>query len=369
MKPSIYGLSRTALEEWVLSIDEKKYRATQIWEWLYRARVTRFDAMTNLSKDLIARLEETYCITPLNQRIIQESKDGTIKYLFELPDGMLIETVMMRQHYGLSVCVTTQVGCNIGCTFCASGLLRKQRDLTAGEIVAQIMLVQQYFDQRGDGERVSHVVVMGIGEPFDNYDSVLNFLRIINDDMGLAIGARHITVSTSGLAPKIRAFAQEGIQVNLAISLHAPNNTIRSQIMRINNKYPLEELFDAIHEYIAVTNRRVTFEYIMLNEVNDSPENAQELAALTTSIRKLSYVNLIPYNAVSEHDQYSRSTQDRVAAFYDILKKNGVNCVVRQEHGGDIDAACGQLRSKTLKTAGKSAKERIAEAKRKAGLA
>ena len=349
MKPSIYSLTRQGMQEWVLEQGEKKFRADQIWEWLYRKRVQTFEEMTNLSKDLIAKLNDQFVVNPLKQRIVQESADGTVKYLFELPDGMLIETVLMRQHYGLSVCVTTQVGCNIGCTFCASGLIKKQRDLTAGEIVAQIMLVQKYFDDRGDGERVSHVVVMGIGEPFDNYDNVLRFLRTINNDNGLAIGARHITVSTSGLAPKIKEFANEGVQVNLAVSLHAPNNDLRSSIMRINRSFPLEKLFEAIEYYIQTTNRRVTFEYIMLNEVNDHPENAQELADLTKKIRKLSYINLIPYNPVSEHDQYSRSTKERVAAFYDVLKKNGVNCVVRQEHGTDIDAACGQLRSNTMK--------------------
>ncbi|MGT2715497.1 23S rRNA (adenine(2503)-C(2))-methyltransferase RlmN [Streptococcus respiraculi] len=368
MKPSIYSLSRTDLTDWVLEQDEKKFRATQIWEWLYRQRVQTFEEMTNLSKDLIAKLNDHFVVNPLKQRIVQESKDGTVKYLFELPDGMLIETVLMRQHYGLSVCVTTQVGCNIGCTFCASGLIRKQRDLNSGEIMAQIMLVQKYFDDRNQGERVSHIVVMGIGEPFDNYDNVLNFLRIVNDDKGMAIGARHITVSTSGLAPKIREFAREGVQVNLAVSLHAPNNDIRSSIMRINRKFPIEVLFEAIEDYIETTNRRVTFEYIMLNEVNDGVEQAQELADLTKKIRKLSYVNLIPYNPVSEHDQYSRSTPERVAAFYDCLKKNGVNCVVRQEHGTDIDAACGQLRSNTMKKDRESARARIAAAKAKAGI-
>ena len=349
MKPSIYGLTRAELSAWVAEQGEKPFRAEQIWDWLYRKRVQSFDAMSNLPQAFTALLAEHFCINPLKQRIVQESADGTVKYLFELPDGMLIETVLMRQHYGLSVCVTTQVGCNIGCTFCASGLIKKQRDLTSGEITAQIMLVQKYFDQREQNERVSHVVVMGIGEPFDNYDNVLNFLRIINDDRGLAIGARHITVSTSGLAHKIRDFANEGVQVNLAVFLHAPNNELRSSIMRINRSFPLEKLLGAIEYYIDTTNRRVTFEYIMLNRVNDWPENAQELADLTKKIRKLSYVNLIPYNSVSEHDQYSRSPQDRVAAFYDVLKKNGVNCVVRQEHGADIDAACGQLRSNTMK--------------------
>ncbi len=348
-KPSIYSLTRDELIAWAIEHGEKKFRASQIWDWLYKKRVQSFDEMTNISKDFIALLNENFVVNPLKQRIVQESADGTVKYLFELPDGMLIETVLMRQYYGLSVCVTTQVGCNIGCTFCASGLIKKQRDLNNGEITAQIMLVQKYFDERGQGERVSHIVVMGIGEPFDNYTNVLKFLRTVNDDNGLAIGARHITVSTSGLAHKIRELANEGVQVNLAVSLHAPNNELRSSIMRINRSFPLEKLFAAIEYYIETTNRRVTFEYIMLNGVNDTPENAQELADLTKKIRKLSYVNLIPYNPVSEHDQYSRSPKERVEAFYDVLKKNGVNCVVRQEHGTDIDAACGQLRSNTMK--------------------
>lgn len=349
MKPSIYSLTRQGMQEWVLEQGEKKFRADQIWEWLYRKRVQTFEEMTNLSKDLIAKLNEQFVVNPLKQRIVQESADGTVKYLFELPDGMLIETVLMRQHYGLSVCVTTQVGCNIGCTFCASGLIKKQRDLNNGEIVAQIMLVQKYFDERGQDERVSHIVVMGIGEPFDNYNNVLNFIRTINDDKGMAIGARHITVSTSGLAHKIREFANEGVQVNLAVSLHAPNNELRSSIMKINRAFPIEKLFAAIEYYIETTNRRVTFEYIMLNEVNDGVEQALELAELLKNIKKLSYVNLIPYNPVSEHDQYSRSPKERVMVFYDTLKKKGINCVVRQEHGTDIDAACGQLRSNTMK--------------------
>lgn len=288
MKPSIHSLTHQTIQEWVLEQGEKKFRADQIWEWLYRKRVQSFEEMTNLSKDLIAKLNDQFVINPLKQGIVQESADGTVKYLFELPDGMLIETVLMRQHYGLSVCVTTQVGCNIGCTFCASGLIKKQRDLNNGEIVAQIMLVQKYF-------------------------------------------------------------ADEGVQVNLAVSLHAPNNELRSSIMKINRAFPIEKLFAAIEYYIETTNRRVTFEYIMLNEVNDGVEQALELAELLKNIKKLSYVNLIPYTPVSEHDQYSRSPKERVLAFYDTLKKKGVNCVVRQEHGTDIDAACGQLRSNTMK--------------------
>lgn len=348
-KASIYGLTKEELISWFIEHGEKKFRAAQVWEWLYIKRVTAFNEMTNLSKETIGVLEENFIINPLRQVIIQEAKDGTVKYLFELPDKNMIETVLMRQEYGLSVCVTTQVGCNIGCTFCASGLLKKQRDLTAGEIVAQIMLVQHYFDQRGQGERVSHIVVMGIGEPFDNYDNLMNFLHTINDAKGLAIGARHITVSTSGLVPKIKQFAENGLQVNLAISLHAPNNDVRTSIMRINRSFPIEKLMEAVDEYIEKTNRRVTFEYIMLNHVNDRPEHAQQLADLLKDKKKLTYVNLIPYNPVSEHDQYSRSDKADVLKFYDVLKKNGINCVVRKEHGTDIDAACGQLRSKQIK--------------------
>lgn len=349
MKPSIYGLTKEELTDWLLEQGEKKFRCTQIWSWLYEQRVEEFTAMTNLSNQLIEKLAAAFILNPLKQIVVQESADGTVKYLFELPDKHMIETVLMRQEYGLSVCVTTQVGCNIGCTFCASGLLKKQRDLTAGEIVAQIMLVQHYFDQRAMGERVSHVVVMGIGEPFDNYDNLMDFLHIINDPKGLAIGARHITVSTSGLVPKIKAFADNGLQVNLAISLHAPNNEVRTSIMRINRSFPIEKLMAAVDEYLEKTNRRITFEYIMLQQVNDRPEHAQQLANLLKDKKKLTYVNLIPYNPVSEHDQYSRSKKADVLAFYDILKKNGINCVIRKEHGTDIDAACGQLRSKQMK--------------------
>lgn len=349
MKPSIYGLEKAELIAWFEANGEKKFRATQVWEWLYEKRVMSFEEMSNLSKALIAKLEENFEICPLHQIVVQESNDGTVKYLFELPDKHMIETVLMRQDYGMSVCVTTQVGCNIGCTFCASGLLKKQRDLTAGEIIAQIMLVQHYFDERDLGERVSHIVVMGIGEPFDNYDNVTKFLRIVNDPKGMAIGARHITVSTSGIVPKIKEFADNGLQVNLAISLHAPNDELRTSIMRINRSFPLAKLMDAVDFYLEKTNRRITFEYIMLAGVNDRVHHAQELANLLKDKKKLAYVNLIPYNPVSEHDQYSRSSKDDVLRFYDTLKKNGVNCVIRKEHGTDIDAACGQLRSKQMK--------------------
>lgn len=350
-KPSIYGLTNEALTEWFLANGQKKFRAAQVWDWLYVKRIHDFSEMSNIAKDCIALLEENFVLQPLEQKIVQESADGTIKYLFELYDGNLIETVLMRHEYGLSVCVTTQVGCNIGCTFCASGLLKKQRDLSAGEIVSQIMQVQHYLDEKEEGDRVSHIVVMGIGEPFDNYDNVMDFLKIVNDAKGLSIGARHMTVSTSGLAPKIKEFAENGLQVNLAISLHAPNNEIRTSMMRINRNFPIEKLMEAVDYYLEKTNRRITFEYIMLRGVNDQKEQALELAALLANKRHLAYVNLIPYNSVSEHDQYSRSKKEDVQAFHDTLKKKGINSVIRKEQGSDIDAACGQLRSKQMKKA------------------
>ena len=333
--------------EYALDHGWKSYRGHQIFQWLYRNRVFDIDEMTNVSKETREILKKDFIVNPLELIKKQVSHDGTTKFLFKTSDGALLESVMMVFDYGRSVCVSSQVGCNMGCAFCASGLTKKKRDLTSGEMVAQVMYVQKELDK--DNLRLSHIVVMGTGEPFDNYDNVLKFVRTVNDDKGLAIGARHITVSTSGLAHKIRDFANEGVQVNLAVSLHAPNNDLRTSIMRINRSFPIEKLFAAIEYYIETTNRRVTFEYIMLNEVNDGVEQAKELAELLKNIKKLSYVNLIPYNPVSEHDQYSRSPKERVMAFYDTLKKNGVNCVVRQEHGTDIDAACGQLRSNTMK--------------------
>ncbi|WP_314208194.1 23S rRNA (adenine(2503)-C(2))-methyltransferase RlmN [Vagococcus salmoninarum] len=349
LKQSIYGLTMGDLQTWFEEQGEQKFRASQVWDWLYIKRVQTFKEMTNLAKNTIDLLTEAFDMSPLNQVVVQESADGTIKYLFELSDKNMIETVMMRQEYGLSVCVTTQVGCNIGCTFCASGLLKKQRDLTAGEIVAQIMQVQFFLDARELGERVSHIVVMGIGEPFDNYDNVMQFLHIVNDGKGLGIGARHMTVSTSGLIHKIKEFADFDMQVNLAISLHAPNNEVRTSIMRINRNNPVEKLMLAVDEYLEKTNRRITFEYIMLSNVNDRPEHARQLAELLSNKKKLTYVNLIPYNPVSEHDQYSRSSKEDVLAFYEVLKSKGVNCVIRKEQGTDIDATCGQLRSKQIK--------------------
>jgi 23S rRNA (adenine2503-C2)-methyltransferase len=254
----------------------------------------------------------------------------------------------MNHHYGFSVCVTTQVGCNIGCSFCASGILSKNRDLTTGEIVEQIVQIQKFLDIRGKEERVSHIVIMGIGEPFDNFDNVVNFLNIVNDQAGLSIGARHITVSTSGLAHKIYQFADLQSQVNLAISLHAPNDEIRTSMMKINRAFPIAKLMEAVDYYLEKTNRRVTFEYILIKDVNDRVEHALQLAELLKNKRHLSYVNLIPYNPVSEHIQYERSTNEAIRMFAETLQKQRINCGVRLEQGTDIDAACGQLRSKQL---------------------
>lgn len=345
---SIYGLTFDQLTAWLIERGHKKSRALQVWDGLYRKRVQEFSDMTEVNKDCVQVIADQYVIHTLHEHMKQESADGTIKFLFKLKDGNLIETVLMRHKFGLSVCVTTQVGCNIGCSFCASGLLPKSRDLSSGEIVEQIMKVQHHLDQAGLGEKVSHVVVMGIGEPFDNYKNLVDFLLVIKDQKGLDIAARHITVSTSGLADKIVEFADSDLRVNLAVSLHAPNNELRTRIMKINRAIPIEKLMKAIDYYLEKTNRRITLEYILLKDVNDQKEHALELAELIGERRQLANVNLIPYNPVDEHSQYQRTDRETIRAFYDTLKKQGVSCSVRLEHGTDIDAACGQLRSKQM---------------------
>lgn len=340
MKPTIYDFDFEGLKTWLLAQGEKAYRAQQIFHWLYKKRVDRFEDMSDLKKELIAKLNAAFVIDPLVLKHEQISHDGTRKYLFELADGQAIETVLMVLEYGHSVCVTTQLGCNMGCTFCASGLLKKRRDLSSGEIVAQVMKVQRFLEPA----RVSHVVVMGIGEPFDNYDHLMRFLKTINHDHGLAIGARHVTVSSCGIVPKIYAFADEQVQFNLAISLHAPNDALRSQLMPINQVYPLAELMKAMRYYSDKNNRKITFEYILLKGVNDQAHHARELADLVRGLN--AYVNLIPYNPVLE-SIYQPVHKNDALHFYDILKKQGIKCTLRQEHGRDIDAACGQLRAKS----------------------
>ncbi|UHA75477.1 23S rRNA (adenine(2503)-C(2))-methyltransferase RlmN [Paenibacillus sp. 481] len=355
---SIYGLTLEQLTTWLAEHGHKKFRALQVWDLLYRKRVTEFSDMTDVHKDCLAVLGEHFAIQTLSEHVKQESADGTVKFLFRLQDGNLIETVLMRHKYGLSVCVTTQVGCNIGCSFCASGLIAKSRDLSSGEIVEQVMKVQHHLDRVGQGEKVSNLVVMGIGEPFDNFTNMVDFLRVITDHKGLAIGARRITVSTSGLAGKIVEFADLNLRVNLAISLHAPNNELRTQIMKINRAIPIEKVMDAMDYYFKTTNQKVTLEYILLKDVNDQREHAAQLAELIKDRLNTVKVNLIPYNPVDEHSQYQRTSRDSVKEFYDVLKKAGVNSSVRLEHGTDIDAACGQLRSKQMKKAQEAGSEK-----------
>lgn len=344
---SLYDLSYQQIQEYALEQGWKKYRGHQIFQWLYRKRVDQIEAMSDLKKETREVLEQEFIISPLTLKERQISKDGTRKYLFALEDGSLIESVLMSYDFGKSVCVTSQVGCNMSCAFCASGLTKKNRNLTSGEMVAQIMYVQRDLDESED--RVSHIVVMGTGEPFDNYDNVMNFLRTVNDDQGLGIGARHITISTCGIVPKIYEFARAHTQYNLAISLHAPNDELRSKLMPVNNAYPLKELMTAIQYYTEESNRRLTFEYILLKDVNDQPEHVKQLAKLVKGIN--AYVNLIPYNAVDEHG-YQGLSRNEAMRFYDALMKEGVRCTIRKEHGGDIDAACGQLRVKHLRKKG-----------------
>lgn len=337
---NIYGIKRSDLEDYFVNMNEKKYKALQIYEWLYQKRVKSFAKMTNLKKELRDKLSQDFSTEFISISKKQEDK-LTKKYLFKLLDDNYIEAVLMEHDYGLSVCVSSQVGCNMGCAFCESGRLKKVRNLETYEIVEQILLIEEDI-----GKRINSVVIMGIGEPLDNYDNVLNFIKIINDPMGISIGARHITLSTCGLIPKIDELSNENIQINLAISLHAPNNEIRSSIMNVNKVYNINDLIVTIRHYIAKTNRRITIEYVMLNNINDSDACAKELANLLKGLNV--YVNLIPYNETN-HLQFKKSSKERITSFYDVLKKNGINVTIRKEFGSNIDAACGQLRSKEVK--------------------
>ncbi|MEB8206549.1 dual-specificity RNA methyltransferase RlmN [Mammaliicoccus sciuri] len=343
-RPSIYSLQLGELEDWLINQSEPKFRAKQIFDWLYVKRVDAFSEMTNLSKELREKLVQSFEITTLEVAVKQESKDGTIKFLFELQDGYTIETVLMRHEYGNSVCVTTQVGCRIGCTFCASSIGGLKRNLEAGEIVAQVLTVQKALD--ATDERVSQVVIMGIGEPFENYDEMMGFLKIINHDKGLNIGARHITVSTSGIIPKIYDFADESLQINFALSLHAADNETRSRLMPINRAYDLDKLMEAIEYYVNKTNRRITFEYGLFGGVNDQVHHAKALAKLIKHLN--CHVNLIPVNHVPERD-YVKTSKEDIFKFEKELKRNGINATIRRNQGADIDAACGQLRAKERK--------------------
>ena len=327
---NIYGITREDLEQYFLSINEKKYKALQVYSWLYEKRVHDFTEMSDIKKSIQDVLAKDFSMDMIKIVKVQHDKD-THKYLFELLDGNHIEAVLMDHDYGLSICVSSEVGCNMGCKFCESGRLKKVRNLEAYEMVLQILLIEAEMKRR-----ISSVVVMGIGEPLDNYDNLIKFIKIINDAKGIAIGARHITVSTCGLV-------ELPLQVNLALSLHAPNDCIRNKIMPINKVYSISQVIDTIKEYILKTNRRVTIEYVMLNNVNDSLEDARNLANLIKGMNV--YVNLIPYNETS-HLDFKRS--DKINSFYDTLKKYKINVTVRREFGSNIDAACGQLRAKEV---------------------
>ena len=333
-----YNLEELKIE--LESIGEKPYRAEQIFKWLYVEKVKTFGEMTNLSLDLRKKLEENYTMCNYNILKKQESKDGTIKYLFDVLDGNAIETVLMSYHHGHSICVSSQIGCKMGCKFCASTGINFVRNLSSGEIIEQILAVEQ-----DTGIRISNVVFMGIGEPLDNYENVVTAIRTINNPKGLNIGARHISISTSGIVPKIYKLAEENIQCTLSISLHATNNEKRSKMMPINNSYPIEELLQACKDYIAKTNRRISFEYALAKDNNDNLEDAKELVKLLKGM--LCHVNLIPINKI-ENGKFDKSSNENIMRFRDYLNDHGIVATIRRELGSDIDAACGQLRRKNL---------------------
>src|SRR5690554_4785097 len=333
----IYDLTYDNLLDLLLKEGYKKYRANQIWDWLYNKKVTSFKMMSNVPGEIIEFLEKDYQFQTLDVVTTSISSDGTKKILYGLSDNNLIEAVVMKHHYGNSICITTQVGCNIGCSFCASGQLKKKRDVTVGEMVLQIIQTERVIN-----EKIDSVVLMGIGEPFDNYDNTIDFLSILNHQKGLNIGARKITVSTSGIVPKIIEFANLKTQVNLALSLHAARDEVRSKLMKINNVYSVDKVIDAIKYYLEKTNRRVTIEYILIDSINDTKEDAEALIRLLDGMNV--YINLIPYNEVLE-TPYKRTPLDNQKRFLHWIKQGKLDVTLRKEQGHDINAACGQLRS------------------------
>lgn len=346
MKENLYNFSLPELEKRMISMGQKSFRAKQLFKWIYEKKVENFDEMSDISLSFREVLKENFEIKKPKLYKMQKSTDGTIKILSEFDDGNKVESVLMRYSYGNAACVSSQVGCAMKCAFCASGLLTKVRNLTTAEMVGQVLLLNDILKSEGEDSRVTHIVVMGTGEPFDNYDTVMSFIRIMNSPFAMAIGARHITVSTCGIVDKIRKYAEEGLQTNLAISLHAPNDTIRNKIMPISRRYNMEELISAVKYYEKTAGRRVTFEYILINNINDSLKEADELVNLIKGT--LAYVNLIPYNEVMENE-FKRSSNEHTRKFFDYLMKHGINTTVRKEFGSDIDAACGQLRAKEEK--------------------
>lgn len=330
------------LQEELINMGEKKFRAEQIFKWIYKEKVKSFDEMTNLSIELREKLKKNYTMCNYNILKKQESKDGTKKYLFDVLDGNAIETVLMQYHHGKTVCVSSQIGCKMGCKFCASTGIQFVRNLTAGEIVEQILAVEQDIN-----DKISNIVFMGIGEPLDNYDNVIKAIKIMNNPKGLEIGTRHISISTSGLVPRIYDLANEKIQCTLSISLHATTDEKRSSMMPVNNRYNIEELMKACKDYIKITNKRISFEYALAKDNNDNLEDAQRLVDLLKGM--LCHVNLIPINKI-ENGKFSKSTNENILKFRDFLNEHGIVATVRRELGSDIDAACGQLRRKNLKT-------------------
>lgn len=337
----IRSLSEKEMEELALSLGEKAFCGKQLFQWVHDKRVGSFDEMSNLSASFREKLKEKYTISGVTQVEKQVSQKGdTAKYLFALEDGNVIESVWMKYHHGNSVCISSQVGCRMGCTFCASTLTGLARNLTAGEMLSQI-----YEIQRDTGERVSNVIVMGMGEPLDNYDNLLHFLRLVSHEKGICISQRNITVSTCGLVEQIRRLAEENLQITLAISLHAPNDEIRRRTMPVANRYGIDEIIQACRDYFAVTGRRITFEYSMIRGVNDKKEHAEELAERLRGLN--CHINLIPLNEVRERECL-RSRKEDIQQFKLVLEKNHRNVTIRREMGSDIDAACGQLRKKFL---------------------
>ena len=328
------------LKQELILIGEKGFRAEQIFKWLYQEKVKSFDEMTNLSLELREKLKNNYTICNYNILKKLESSDGTKKYLFDIIDWNIIESVLMEYHYGKSVCVSSQVGCKMGCKFCASTGIPFVRNLTAGEIVEQILAIEQ-----DTGDKISNIVFMGIGEPLDNYGNVFKAIRIFNNPKGLGIGARHISVSTSGLVPRIYDLAKENIQCTLSVSLHASNNEKRSSMMPVNNRYSVEELIKACKDYIAMTNKRISFEYALAKDNNDNMQDAKELAKLLKGM--LCHVNLIPINKI-ENGKFTKSSNENIIKFRDYLNDHGIVATIRRELGSDIEAACGQLRRKNL---------------------
>ena len=329
------------LKQEFIKLKEKAFRAEQVFKWIYEAKVSSFDEMTNLSLELREKLKKNYTMCNFNIIKKQESSDGTKKYLFDVLDGNAIETVLMSYHHGYSICVSSQIGCKMGCKFCASTGINFIRNLTSGEIVEQILAVE-----RDNNIRISNVVFMGIGEPLDNYDNVVKAIRIINNPKGINIGARHISISTSGLVPKIYQLAEENIQCTLSISLHATTNEKRSSMMPVNNRYNIEELLKACKDYIKNTNRRISFEYALAKDNNDNLEDAKRLVKLLKGM--ICHVNLIPINKI-ENGTFIKSTNENIIKFRDYLNEHGIVATIRRELGSDIDAACGQLRRKNLK--------------------